>query len=129
MPPTPWAVPDEAVDLNDGYLDWLEARGVGNRSFLSGARGFLVRWPDPQSWAGLPLEVRLGVGSQTRPFLNFLMFHGQLFPGYDFLLERRLHATLRTQRSARSAPIWPGSSRAPSSSATRRGPAWRWLRR
>jgi site-specific recombinase XerD len=95
MPPTPWAVPDEAVDLYDGYLDWLEARGVGNRSFLSGARGFLVRWPDPQSWAGLPLEVRLGVGSQTRPFLNFLMFHGQLLPGYDFLLERRLHAVLR----------------------------------
>ena len=95
MPPAPWVVPDEAVDLYDGYLGWLESRGVGNRSFFSGARGFLVRWPDPQSWARLPLEVRLGVGSQTSPFLNFLMFHGHLFPGYDFLLERRLHAVLR----------------------------------
>lgn len=95
MPPTPWTVPDEAVDLYDGYLDWLDARGVGNSSFFSGARGFLVRWPDPQSWARSPLETRLGVGSQTSPFLNYLMFHRHLRPGYDFLLERRLHAVLR----------------------------------
>ncbi len=95
MPLAPWVVPDEAVDLYDGYLGWLGFRGVGNSSFFSGARGFLVRWPDPQSWACLPLEVRLGVGSQTSPFLNFLMFHGYLFPGYDFLLERRLHTVLR----------------------------------
>ncbi len=95
MPPAPWKVPEEAVDLYDGYLDWLAARGVGNRTFRSGARGFLVRWPDPQSWARSPLQVRLGVGSQVSPFLNFLMFHGHLHPGYDFLLERRLHAVLR----------------------------------
>lgn len=95
MPPAPWAVPEVAVDLHSGYLDWLATRGVGNRTFLSGARGFLVRYPDPQAWAGLPLERRLAVGSQVRPFLNFLMLHGHLHPGYDYLLERRLHAVLR----------------------------------
>lgn len=95
MPPAPWAVPDEAVDLYAGYLDWLAVRGVGNRSFLSGARGFLVRHPDPQAWAALPLAARLAAGSQVRPFLNFLMLHGHLRPGYDYLLERKLHAVLR----------------------------------
>jgi len=95
MPPSLWPVPDEAVDLYEGYLDWLATRGVGNRTFLSGARGFLVRFPDPQRWAGLALEARLRIGSQTSPFLNFLMFHGHLQPGYDWLLERRLHAVLR----------------------------------
>jgi site-specific recombinase XerD len=108
MPPAPWAVPDEAVDLYAGYLDWLAARGVGNRTFLSGARGFLVRHPEPQAWAVLPLRTRLAAGSQVRPFLNFLMLHGHLRPGYDYLLERRLHAVLR---DAAVSPLGPEVAR------------------
>lgn len=108
MPPAPWAVPEQAADLYAGYLEWLAARGVGNRTFMSGARGFLVRFPEPQAWAGLPLEVRLRVGSQVSPFLNFLMFHGHLHPGYDFLLERRLHAVLR---DAALSPLGPDLAR------------------
>ncbi len=95
MPPAPWAVPEEATDLYAGYLEWLASRGVGSRTFCSGARGFLVRFPQPQAWAALALEARLRVGSQTSPFLNFLMLHGHLRPGYDFLLERKLHSVLR----------------------------------
>ncbi|MGH9284483.1 MAG: tyrosine-type recombinase/integrase [Acidimicrobiales bacterium] len=108
MPPAPWAVPDEAAHLYAGYLGWLASRGVGNRTFLSGARGFLVRFPAPQAWAALPLEARLRVGSQVSPFLNFLMFHGHLRPGYDFLLERRLHAVLR---DAALSPLGPDLAR------------------
>jgi hypothetical protein len=58
MPPQPTAVPVEAVDLYTGYLDWLAARGVGNKTFYGGARSFLARFPDPQAWARLPLEQR-----------------------------------------------------------------------
>ncbi len=108
MPPAPWAVPDEAGHLYAGYLAWLASRGVGNHTFLSGARGFLVRFPEPQAWAGLALEVRLRVGSHVSPFLNYLMFHGHLHPGYDFLLERRLHAVLR---DAALSPLGPDIAR------------------
>lgn len=95
MPPTPLPIPDEAVDLYADYLDWLDRRGVGNRTFLSGARGFLARHPKPQAWARQPLQTRLAAGSNVGPLLNFLMLHGHLQPGYDYLLERRLHAVLR----------------------------------
>jgi len=89
------AVPDEAVDLYGAYLEWLERRGVGNPTFRSGARSFLARFPEPERWADEPLTDRLGLRSQTRPFLNFLVLHGHLRPGYDYLLERRLHSVLR----------------------------------
>jgi site-specific recombinase XerD len=95
MPPQPMAVPDEAVDLYAGYLEWLARRGVGNKTFYSGARSFLVRFPDPQGWASLPLATRLQAATHVRPFLNFLMLHGHLQPGYDYLVERKLHAVLR----------------------------------
>ncbi len=94
MPMQPLAVPDEAIHLYEGFLEWLDRRGVGNRTFCSGARSFLVCFPDPQHWANQPLTDRLAVGSQTRPLLNFLMLHGHLHPGYDYLLERRLPGVL-----------------------------------
>jgi hypothetical protein len=102
MPPQPVAVPEEATDLYDAYLGWLASRGVGNRTFYGGARRILVRFPDPQAWADQPLADRLRATSAERPFLNFLMFHGHLHPGYDWLLERRLHAVLR---DAAASPI------------------------
>lgn len=98
------AVVDEPVDLYGAYLEWLERRGVGNPTFCSGARTFLGRFPDPQCWSEEPLANRLGLGSQTRPFLTFLMLHGHLRPGYDYLLERRLHSVLR---DAEVSPLGP----------------------
>ena len=45
MPPQRLVVPDEAVDHYQGYLDWLAARGVGNRTFESAARTCVgARW-------------------------------------------------------------------------------------
>jgi integrase len=77
------------------YLASLAQRGAGNKAFHSGARAFLNRWPDPQAWADQPLATRLSVNSSTRPLLNYLMLAGQLRPGYDYLLERKLSALLR----------------------------------
>jgi len=95
MPPLPVAVPDDAIDLFGDYRRWLEHRGIAGRSYLSGARTFLARHPDPERWATLPLERRLSEGNNVRPLLNFLMLHGHLRPGYDYLLERKLASVLR----------------------------------
>lgn len=96
------AVPSEAANLYSGYLDWLEARGVGNRTYYGGARSFLARFPDPQDWAALTLEERHGsTRPHLQPLLNFLMLHGHLRPGYDYLLDRKFHAILR------DAPLSP----------------------
>jgi hypothetical protein len=56
MPPVKTPVPPQAEPI---YLACLGARGVGNKTFDSGARCFLARYPDPQAWARLPLERRL----------------------------------------------------------------------
>ena len=46
MPPVKTAVPPQAAPLYDAYRVWLAARGVGNKSFDSGARCLLARFPD-----------------------------------------------------------------------------------
>jgi tRNA-2-methylthio-N6-dimethylallyladenosine synthase len=50
----------------------------------------LRRWPIPQAWAGEPLPVRLGINPTVRAFVTFLMMHGWLRPGYDYLVARKL---------------------------------------
>lgn len=82
-------------ELLSGYLAALAARGAGNTGFTAAARSFLARWPDPQAWAAEPLAVRLSADPAARPFLNYLMLSGQLHPGYDYLVERKLAAVLR----------------------------------
>ena len=96
MPPAKTAVPPQAAPICDAYLGWLTARGVGNKTFDSGARCFLARFPDPQAWAAQPLAARLaGTRPHLQPLLNFLMLHGHLRPGYDYLLNRKLTVILR----------------------------------
>lgn len=101
MLPVPASAPSRAAarpapgELLAGYLRSLAERGAGNRSFHSGARSFLSRWPDLDVWADQPLAVRLSANSSTRPLLNYLMLFGYLRPGYDYLLERKLSALLR----------------------------------
>jgi site-specific recombinase XerD len=96
MPPVKTAVPPQAAPVYDAYRGWLAARGVGNEKSDSGARCFLARFPDPQSWADLPLAARLaGTRPQLQSLLNFLMLHGYLRPGYDYLLDRKLTVILR----------------------------------
>ena len=74
MPPSKVAVPAEAARLYEAYLAWSSSRGVGNKTFDSASRTFLVRFPEPQAWASQPLEVRLRANGALRPFLNFCMF-------------------------------------------------------
>lgn len=83
------------------YAGWPAARGRGSRSYADGAAGFLRRWPDPQSFAAEPLEVMLGQGSQTRPFITFLLLHDLLRPGYDYLAERKFASFLELARGTR----------------------------
>jgi integrase len=109
MPPVKTAVPPQAVAVYDAYLACLAARGVGNKTFDSGARCFLARFPEPQAWAGLPLAARLAdTRPQLQPLINFLMLHGHLRPGYDYLLERKLTVILR---EAAVSPLGPDISR------------------
>jgi site-specific recombinase XerD len=109
MPPAKTVVPPQAAPVYRAYLDCLAARGVGNKTFDSGARCFLARYPDPQEWAGLPLEQRLAsTRPHLQPVLNFLMLHGHLRPGYDYLLDRKLTAVLR---EAATSPLGPDLSR------------------
>jgi site-specific recombinase XerD len=109
MPPAKTVVPPQAVPICDAYLGWLAARGVGNKTFDSGARCFLARFPDPQAWAAQPLAARLaGTRPHLQPLLNFLMLHGHLRPGYDYLLDRKLTAILR---EAAASPLGPDLGR------------------
>jgi integrase len=82
-------------DLLADYAAHLARTGRGNPSYEQAARSFLRRWPNPQLWAARPLERRVEEGSQTRPFLMFLMVHRHLRPGYDYLVERKLSSFWR----------------------------------
>src|SRR6516225_1018687 len=71
------------------YGAWLAGRGRGCRSYRDGARGFLKRWADPQSFSSEPLSVQLSCDSQTRPFITCLLITDRLRPGYDYLVHRK----------------------------------------
>jgi integrase len=105
MPPAKTAVPPQAARIYDAYLACLATRGAGNATFETGARCFLARFPDPQAWAALPLAARLaGTRPHLQPLLIFLMLHGHLRPGYDYLLGRKLTVILR---EAAVSPLGP----------------------
>jgi integrase len=89
MPRVPGSVPAHRAELFAEFLSYLERTGRCYILYQEAARQFLVRWPDIAAWAGRPLEDRLGGDVHQRPFVMFLMLHGCLHPGYDFLLARR----------------------------------------
>ncbi|QOR70818.1 tyrosine-type recombinase/integrase [Ruania alkalisoli] len=76
--------------LRDAYLHHLTATGRGNLSYERAAHRFFECWPEPQDWANESLAERLSAGSAARPVITFLMLHGRLRPGYDYLLSRKL---------------------------------------
>ncbi len=76
--------------LPDTYAAYLADTGRGNILYERHARMFFERWPHPQAWAGQPLSARLAVNPHVRPLLTFLMLHGWLRPGYDYLVGRKL---------------------------------------
>lgn len=84
------AAPSRGGELLTMYLNYLTATGRGNVSYERAAHRFFRTWPDPQAWAKSPLANRLAADSATRPVITFLMLHGGLRPGYDYLLSRKL---------------------------------------
>ena len=82
--------------LIDAYLAYL-AR-IGRNSdvrYERAAERFLERWPDPMDWAAEPLSVRRQARQRVRRFVMFLLLHGHLRPGYDYLLDVTLLALWR----------------------------------
>jgi integrase len=101
MPPvTAYAPARDGRALHASYLTYLEATGRGNASYEWAARAFFRRWPHPGAWAAEPLDVRLSADCHTRPIITFLMLHGGLRPGYDYLLERKLSSIWREIKDA-----------------------------
>ena len=90
MPPEPASTPEPAHDLIAAFVEHLRATGrADDRHYERTAQRFFERWPHPQLWAAEPLEVRLAARTRTRMLVTFLMLHGQLRPGYDYLIARR----------------------------------------
>jgi integrase len=90
MPPVLAYAPVLDVDLLAVYDEHCGRLGLISANLGSAARTFLRRWPDPQAWAGEPVEARLTVSHPTRSFVTFLMLAGHLRPGYDYLIRRKL---------------------------------------
>jgi integrase len=86
-------------------LDYLVRTGRGNTAYWTAARSFFARWPDPAAWAAEPLPVRLAANGSTRPLITFLILHGGLRPGYDYLLERKFSSIWR---DAEGCPVGAG---------------------
>ena len=79
------------------YRQHLERAGLGSASSASSWRAageFFSRWPDPAMWAAETLQVRLSACPAASPLVTFLLLHGHLRPGYDYLLERKLSGIL-----------------------------------
>jgi integrase len=108
MPPGPASAPAPKRRAHPGLAEHYSAQlgcaGRARDDYMSAARKFLLRWPDPQSWADEPLEYRLGEGPYVRPFLLFLMLQGYLHPGYDYLVSRKL---VNFWREAAAGPLGP----------------------
>lgn len=88
----------DSSGLHASYLDYLTRTGRGNTAYWTAARSFFARWPDPAAWAAEPLPVRLAANGSTRPLITFLILHGGLRPGYDYLLERKFSSIWREAR-------------------------------
>ncbi|MDA8381375.1 MAG: tyrosine-type recombinase/integrase [Actinomycetota bacterium] len=84
-----------ARDLLADYAAHLARTGHGHVHSEDNARRFLRRFPDPQSWADQPLAARLVIDPNMSSFLTFLMLHGHLRPGYDYLVRRKLSSFWR----------------------------------
>src|SRR5580658_14501 len=77
------------------YAAHLARSGRGHCHSAALAQRFLRRWPDPQRWAIQSLEDRLTTDQPTLSFVMFLMVHGYLQPGYDYLVARKLSSFWR----------------------------------
>lgn len=95
MPRARGSVPAARAELFDAYVAYLATTGRTNVLYTEAARRFLVRWADLADWAGQPLTARLGGNAHNQPFTMFLMLNGELHPGYDYLVARKLTSLWR----------------------------------
>ncbi|MCA1701979.1 MAG: site-specific integrase [Actinobacteria bacterium] len=90
MPPVHAYALEPDVDLLAAYATNCTRLGLTGVNLPKAAASFLRRWPDPQQWAGEPMQVRLAASADKRAFVMFLMLTGYLRPGYDYLVRRKL---------------------------------------
>jgi len=88
MLPALASAPAPEIDLLAAFTAHAARLGLRGVNQIPRARAFLRRWPDPQAWADEPLQVRLN--SSNNSVVMFLMLHGHLRPGYDYLVRRKL---------------------------------------
>ncbi len=76
-------------ELIGAYVAYLArtARNSEDTRYRHAAERFFERWPDPMAWTEEPLAVRRGASRRMRTLVMFLMLHGYLRPGYDYLLD------------------------------------------
>ena len=103
MPPEPASAPESLGVLIAAFVGHLRATGrADDRHYARAAERFFARWPDPPLWAAEPLEVRLAARTRTRMLVTFLMLHGHLRPGYDYLIARRF---ISLRRELATSPL------------------------
>jgi integrase len=94
--PTPdQPVPPPADVLLTMWRDHQAATGRGNPASDYETRRFLDRWPDLQSWAAEPLDVRLALSPSAISLVMFVMCRGWLRPGWDWLVARKMSSFWR----------------------------------
>jgi len=94
--PTPdQPTPPPAAELLQMWRDHQTLTGRGNPASDYEATRFLARWPDPQSWANEPLDVRLALSPSATSLVMFAMCRRWLRPGWDWLVTRKLSSFWR----------------------------------
>ena len=86
-----WQLPIATKDLVAEYAAYQQAAGYAADSTVRtwGARAFLQRYPDLESWRSSPLEEQLGLPRTLKYFANFLFLKHYLRPTMSYLLTAR----------------------------------------
>lgn len=86
-----WQLPTAAEGLIDEYIAYQRAAGYATDHKVRpwGARAFLQRYPDLESWRDAPLEEQVGMPRNLKYFANFLFLKHYLRPTMNYLLTAR----------------------------------------
>ena len=86
-----WQLPIATTDLVTEYVAYQQAAGYAAKPKVRhwGARAFLQRYPDLESWRDAPLKEQLGLQRSLKYFANFLFLRHYLRPTMDYLLTAR----------------------------------------
>jgi site-specific recombinase XerD len=83
-----WRLPIATQDLVAEYVAYQQAAGYAGDPKVRtwGARAFLQRYPDLESWRSAPLAEQLGLPRSLKYFANFLFLKHYLRPTMGYLL-------------------------------------------